>query len=211
MDAVLIEFMIESMTLYVREFFAGRMRTSVYFSKQCLGNALTYSEMFIRDKTEEWEEQRFPFDCTPAVPLSETVRIEEIIYNAGVGDRSQIPRGKDRRLLRFGRQEVIQPGSLFRAILWGTLPKLEKQQTFFIGKKRGAAVIRAADRVRDAKITDSPSGNIMPIQIRLDQLSIVQSYQPLMVMNRFLLVRVPAGAHDKWLNVKEYSVPVIPD
>lgn len=211
MDAVLIEFMMESMALYVREFFAGRMGTLSYFSKQCVGNALAYSEMFTRDKTEEWQEQWFPFDCTPAVPLSETVKIEEIIYNVGVNDRPQIPGEKDRRLLRFGRQEIIQPGALFRAILWGTLPMLEKRQNFFIGKKRGAAVIRDVKRAWNVKITDCPSGTIMPVQIRLDQLHIFSSYQPLVAMNRFLIVRVPAWGHDRWLNVDEYSVPVTPD
>ncbi len=209
MDAAVIEFMTESMTLYLREFFASHMGTLLYFSKESLANALTYSEMLVRDKDEKWKEQCFPFDCTPAIPVNGAVKVDELIYNVGVGDRPQIPVEKDKRILRFGRQEVIQPGSIFRAVLWGDLPILEKGQTFLIGKKRGTAVITEVKIVRDVEATRFPSGIIMPIQILPGQISVFSSYQPLVAMNRFLIVKVPARAHDKWLNVERYSVPLV--
>ncbi len=207
MDVVGIEFMTESMTSYVREFYASRMGTLLYFSKEALANGLTYSEMLLRDKRDEWEEMEFPFDCTPAIPVNGAVKIDELIYNVGDGPRE--PGGKDLRLLKFGKQEVIQPGSLFRAMLWGDdLPDLTVGMTFFLGKKRGSCVLTSVKKVEKVGPTVTPSGIILPVQVTPSQLTQVSAYHPLVTLNRFLIVEVPSGAYNRWLNVVDYSVPM---
>ncbi|HID94847.1 MAG TPA: hypothetical protein EYP53_02155 [Candidatus Latescibacteria bacterium] len=208
MDVVGIEFMTESMTSYVREFYASRMGTILYFSKEALANGLTYSEMLLRDKRDEWEEVEFPFDCTPAIPVNGAVKIDELIYS--VGDGPRVSGDKDLRLLKFGRQEVIQPGSLFRAMLWGDdLPDLAVGMTFFLGKKRGSCVLTSVNKVEEADPTAIPSGIILPVQVTPSQLAQVSAYHPLVTLNRFLIVKIPSGAYDKWLNVANYSVPML--
>lgn len=206
MQAALIEFLTESMALYGREFYASRMGTIIYFSKEALANGLTYSECFLRDKRDRWEEQAFPFNCTPAVPVEGAVRVEEVIYRAGDDPGSD---QKDRRLLRFGTQEVISPGSVFRAMLWGNLPELSLGQVFWIGKKRGTAVITALELREEAEITGQPRGLILPIQIAVPQASKFPAYEPLVLMHRFLIIRLPAMATRKWLNVAGYSTPFL--
>ena len=206
MDAIAIEFMTESMLMYVREFYASRMGTHPFLSKEAVTSGLTYSELFVREREAEWEKMVFPFDSTPAIWRDDALNIEEIIYNAGDGPR---PGEKDLRLLKYGKQEVIKPGSIFRAVLWGErVPAVEKGQPFFIGKKRGSCVITFVTHSENIILRNEPSGTILPIQLNLDQISRFPSYIPLATLSRFLIVKIPAGGWGRWLNVGGFSVPV---
>jgi len=206
MDAIAIEFMTESMLMYVREFYASRMGTHPFLSKEAVASALTYSELFVRERKAEWEKMVFPFDCTPAISRDDALNLEEIIYNAGDGPR---PGERDLRLLKYGKQVVIKPGSIFRAVLWGErVPGVGKGQPFFIGKKRGSCVITSVTHSVNVIAGKEALGIILPIQVNLDQMSRFSSYIPLATLSRFLIVKIPAGGWESWLNVGGFSVPV---
>ncbi|MHC1585737.1 MAG: hypothetical protein ACXQS7_05715, partial [Candidatus Syntropharchaeia archaeon] len=196
MRVALVEFRLESYSMYLREFYASRMGSLMYFSKEAVANAISYSDMFKRDRKEEWKEIEFPFKNTPAVPID--VRVDEIVYKAGDDP--------NRGLLRYGKQEVILPGSIFKTALWGEYPRIERGQVFFIGKKRGTAVITKLSEY-ERELEEKYIGKIFPIQVSPVDLNKFDKYRPLIATSRFFIIQPYSGKDLRWLNVDDHSIP----
>jgi hypothetical protein len=200
MKAAIVDFKLESMSLYVREFYASKMGTLEYFSKEAVANAISYQDMFKRDKKQEWQEMHFPFNNTPAIPID--FAKETIVYKAGDDTK--------KGLLRYGKQDVLIPNSKFRFIVWGDYPMLEKGQIFFIGKKRGIAKIIDlqefdVEPTRDAFASLHP----FPIQLKPSDLKKLSRYFIHVATSRFFIVSVPPSGEFDYLVLANYVVPLI--
>jgi hypothetical protein len=200
MQAAYVEFQLDSSTMNTREFYASRQGTHRYLTKEAVACAITYTEVLLRNKSDLWAPLDFAFDCTPAAPI--TVRTANTIYKAG--DQSNIG------LLRFGRQELIMPGSTFRFVAWGNLPPLWSGQVFLIGKKRAAARVTALFTAESEPDTKSEAlGGVMPIQLPSFELGKVRAYRPIALTARYAIVQVPLGPDVSRVVVNGWAVPMI--
>jgi hypothetical protein len=122
MKAAYVEFRLESSTMNTREFYASRQGTHKYLTKEAVASAITYGDVLRRNKKDEWKplDTQFNFDCTPAMPVN--VQTLETVYKAGDDPNAG--------LLRYGHQELLLPGSIFRFAAWGILPQLWKDKLF---------------------------------------------------------------------------------
>lgn len=200
MQAAYVEFQLDSSTMNTREFYASRQGTHRYLTKEAVASAITYSEVLLRKKSDLWVPLDFAFDCTPAAPI--TVRTANTVYKAG----DQPNTG----LLRFGRQELIMPGSTFRFIVWGSLPPLWSGQVFLIGKKRAAARVTAlftAEPEPDTK-AEAPGG-VMPIQLPPLELAKLRAYRPIALTARYAIVQLSLGPDVPRVVVNGWAVPMI--
>ena len=180
MKVAYVEFRLESSTQNVREFYASRAGTHKFLTKEAIACAITYSEVLQRDKKEEYQPLNFDFSSTPAEPIE--VKTVEVVYKAG--DNPNVG------LLRYGRQELILPGSTFRFVMWGNIPSLISGQVFFIGKKRAPAQIIQAITVDTEPDIISRSGKIMPIQLLPTEMARLPAFIPLILTNRYCIVKL---------------------
>jgi hypothetical protein len=200
MEAAYVEFRLESSTMNTREFYASRQGTHRYLTKEAVANAITYSEVLQRSKVDEWKSlaSEFEFDCTPAMPVS--VQTLDTIYKAGDDPNSG--------LLRYGRQELLLPGSIFRFAVWGTLPPLWKGQMILIGKKRAAAQITKCVRV-DAKFDTINLGDrVMPIQVSPSKLKEIPAYVPLILTARYAIIQIHLQPGQSRFIVEGWAIPL---
>lgn len=199
MRAAYVEFQLESSTMNTREFYASRQGTHKYLTKEAVASAITYSETLQRSKTDEWKPLNFPFDCTPAMPVN--VQTVETVYKAG--DEPDVG------LLRYGRQELLTPGSIFRFVVWGEMPDLWKGQIFLIGKKRASAVITTVVLEEIEPGTTAQSDRVIPIQVPPLDLARFSSYAPLVLTTRYAIVQVPLRAARRRFVVGGWAVPLM--
>ncbi len=199
MQAAYVEFQLDSSTMNTREFYASRQGTHRYLTKEAVASAITYSEVLIRNKTDLWAPLDFAFDCTPAAPIS--VRTASTTYKAG--DQPNMG------LLRFGRQELLMPGSTFRFVAWGNLPPLWTGQTFLIGKKRAAARLTTLFSAEPELDTKSPAEGVMPIQLPPLELGKLKAYRPIALTARYAIVQIPLGPDVPRVVVNGWAVPMI--
>lgn len=196
--AALIEFQIESATQNMRGYYAGYATTIHYFSREAVCSAFTYEDSIWRDRQQQYEPLAFPFESVPAAPVS--VRTADIIYKAG----DSVGEG----LLRFGRQEVLLPGSTFRTVLWGELPSLEKGQIFLIGKKRAPAQITSL-LVEDVLVDRESDGIMLPIQLPPRSVMLFGAFVPLVATQRFFILKIPLRPHIQRFTIGGYVVPLV--
>ena len=198
MKAALIEFQLESATQNQRSFYAGYATTLRYFTREAVCSALSYSDSICRTKDQSYEPLVFPFQSTPAIPVN--VATADIVYKAG--DRQA------EGLLRFGRQEVLLPGSLFRTIVWGELPDLQLGQLFLIGKKRAPAKITrlTTDNVTPDFVAE---GETMPIQLPPQHVMMFGAFAPLVATQRYFIVKIPLRPTMQRIAIGDYVVPLI--
>jgi hypothetical protein len=200
MRAIYAEFRLESSTMNTREFYASRQGTHRYLTKEAVASAITYGEALQRDKRDQWEPLHLPFDCTPAMPVN--VRTFESVYKAG--DQA------DAGLLRYGRQGLLVPGSVFRFVAWGDIPLLWEGQVVLIGKKRAAAQIVqcvSADNIEPDKTTQS--SQVIPIQVPPLKLNQFEAFVPLILTARYAIVQIPLRpALDRFV-VGGWAVPLM--
>ncbi len=199
MQAAYVEFQLDSSTMNLREFYASRQGTYTFLTKEAVACAVTYSEALVRNKSDLWVALDFPFDCTPAVPIK--VRTSITTYKAG----DHPTHG----LLRFGRQELIMPGSTFRFVAWGDLPPLWSGQVFLIGKKRAAARVTALSLTPDAQPDTKSEGFVLPIQLAPSELAKLQAYRLIALTARYAVVEVPLGPGISRITVNGWAVPTI--
>jgi len=181
MRAAYVEFRLESSTMNTREFYASRQGTHKYLTKEAVASAITYTEALQRSKEDEWKPLAFPFDCTPAMPVD--VHTLETVYKAG--DEPNVG------LLRYGRQELLTPGSVFRFAAWGDVPDLWEGQVFLIGKKRAAGQITVCEPVEAERDTTTQADRVMPIQVPPLKLARFEAFVPLILTARYAIVQVP--------------------
>lgn len=199
MQAAYVEFQLDSSTMNTREFYASRQGTHRYLTKEAVASAVTYSEVLVRNKTDLWTPLDFAFDCTPAAPIS--VRTASTTYKAG--DQPNMG------LLRFGRQELLMPGSTFRFVAWGNLPPLWTGQMFLIGKKRAAARLTTLFSAEPELDTKSPAEGVMPIQLPPLELGKLKAYRPIALTARYAIVQIPLGPDVPRVVVNGWAVPMI--
>lgn len=198
MKAVYVEFRLESATMNTREFYASKQGTHKYLTKGAVACAISYSEVLQRNKKDDWTPLTFDFDCTPAAPID--IRTLETVYKAG--DKADIG------LLRYGRQELIMPGSVFRFVVWGQVPPLWEGQIFLIGKKRAVARVITCVQSDVEPDTKTPAENVMPIQV--PPLSVIQfrAFVPLVLTANYAIVQVPLQVGQPRLVVNGWGVPL---
>lgn len=182
-----------------REFYASRQGTHRYLTKEAVASAISYHDALRRDKTEQWKPLEFPFDCTPAMPID--VHTLETVYKAG--DEPDVG------LLRYGRQELLLPGSMFRFAAWGDLPPLWEGQIFLIGKKRAAARITLCVLVEVEADTSCLADRIIPIQVPPLKLSEFEAFIPLILTARYAIVQIPLRPNLRRLVVGGWAVPLV--
>lgn len=198
MKAALIEFMVESSTQNVREFYASRAGTHKFFTAEAVCSGLSYTEALVRDKLEEYNELTFPFIATPAMPVE--VKTTEVLYKAG--------NNAGEGLLRFGKQELILPGSIFRCIIWGKIPKLEEGQVFLIGKKRSPACIISL--VQEEVVVDTfMLGESFYVQVLPQELNKFARYTPLVATNRYFIIKLPLSNDLRRFKIGGFVVPLV--
>ena len=198
MKAVYVEFRLESATMNTREFYASRQGTHQYLTKSAVACAITYSETLRRNKKDEWRQLDFDFDCTPAAPIK--VQSAVTVYKAGDDQNAG--------LLRFGRQELLLPGSTFRFVAWGDLPPLWEGQIFLIGKKRAAARIVVCVEDGIEPDTKSLADHVMPIQIPPLMAVQYSAFIPLVLTAYYAIVEVPLQQGFPRIVVNGWGVPV---
>lgn len=198
MKAALMDFMVESSTQNVREFYASRAGTYKFFTAEAVCSGLSYTEALVRDKLEEYQELTFPFRATPAMPVE--VKTTDVIYKAG--DNA------GEGLLRFGKQELILPGSIFRCIIWGEIPQLEKGQIFLIGKKRSPACIISFVQ-EEVVIDTSMLGESFCVQVSPQELNRFSSYIPLVATNRYFIIKLPLSNDLNRFKIGDFVVPLV--
>jgi hypothetical protein len=199
MLATYAEFRLESSTMNTREFYASRQGTQRYLTREAVACAISYSEILTRDKTVEWASLNFDFDCTPAVP----VRLQslEVVYKAGDDPNAG--------LLRYGRQDMLMPGSVFRFVAWGNVPALREGQIILIGKKRAAArmtVCRSAEVEPD---TSAGANRVMPIQVPPLELRRLEAFSPLVLTARYAIIQIPLRQNLRRIVVEGWAVPIV--
>jgi len=194
--AALIEFRLESATQNVREFYAGRMGTQTFFTKEAVCSALLYEEYLARDRKADFAPLTFPFRATPAIGVE--VRLQEVVYKAG-----DLP---DVGLLRYGKQHLLMPGSVFRCMVWGNVPAFQAGQVILIGKKRAAAEITTCV-IEDVTPDAVTGGTVLPVQV--PSLRLPSVYSPLAITNRYAIIRVPLSPDIQRLAVHGYAVPLL--
>ena len=198
MQAALIEFQLESSTQNQRGFYAGYASTWRYFTRESVCAALSYEDSLWRDKTESYQPLSFSFDSTPAEPIH--VETDEVLYKAGdLGDQG---------LLRFGRQELILPGSTFRCVVWGELPDLQLGQLFLIGKKRAPARIQYL-LIEDVEVDYTSEGQLMPIQLPPNHVMSYGAFAPLVGTQRYFILKIPLHRNVPRFLIGGYAVPVV--
>jgi hypothetical protein len=176
------------------------MRTHRFFTKEAIASAITYSEILRRNKNEEYQLLTFPFDCTPAEPLNASTT--EVIYKAGDDPK--------KGLLRFGRQELILPGSRFHFAMWGNIPFLEIGQMFLIGKKRAAALITECQVEDDVQPDfNSKAPIVLPVQVSLSDIGRLPAYRPIAATARYFIVEIPIHPGMSRLKVGSCLVPLL--
>lgn len=196
--AALIEFELDSSTQNVGSFYAGYERTLHYLTREAVCSALTYADRIWQDKTETYQPLDFPFESTPAEPVD--VQTTEVVYNAG--DIS------DQGLLRFGRQELLSPGSRFRCALWGDLPAFKLGQVFLIGKKRAPA--RITQLVTEEVEPDyEVEGPVLPVQLAPDRVTRLRAFAPLVGTQRYFILKLPLASDLRRFTVGGYVVPLL--
>lgn len=198
MKAAYVEFRLESATMNTREFYASKQGTHKYLTKGAVACAISYNEVLQRNKKDDWSALSFDFDCTPAVPVN--IRTLETVYKAG--DKADVG------LLRYGRQELIMPGSVFRFVAWGGLPQLWEGQVFLIGKKRAAARVITCVQSDVEPDTKTSAEHVMPIQI--PPLSVAQfgAFVPLVLTAYYAIVQVPLEPGRPRLVLNGWGVPL---
>lgn len=199
MRAAYVEFQLESATMNTRWFYASRQGTHKYFTREAVGSAITYSETLQRSKDDEWTPIDYGFSCTPASPIA--VRTFETVYKAGDDPNAG--------LLRYGRQELLMPGSRFRFIAWGEIPELWEGQIFLIGKKRAAALITTCIQSDVQPDTTTRADNVMPIQSWPLELAKYETYVPLIITARYAIIQVPLRADCLRLVINNWGVPLL--
>jgi hypothetical protein len=194
--AALLEFELESSTQNVGPFYAAYEGTLRYLTREAVCSALTYTDRIWQDKTEAYQPLTFPFESTPAEPVH--VRTAEVIYNAG--DKP------DQGLLRFGKQELLLPGSRFRCALWGDLPPLTEGQVFLIGKKRAPArIVRLT--IEDVQPNYIAEGPTLPVQLPPDAVTRYRAFAPLVGTQRYFILKLPLTPDLRRFVVGGYVVP----
>ena len=196
MKAALLEFELDSSTQNVSQFYAAHEGTLRYLTREAVCSALTYTDRIWQDKAGAYQSLRFPFESTPAEPVD--VHTIEVIYRAG--DRP------DQGLLRFGRQELIPPGSRFRCALWGELPRLAEGQVFLIGKKRAPARIVQLD-LEEVQPNYGVEGPTLPVQLPPDAVTRYHAFAPLVATFRYLILKLPLTPDLRRFKVGGYVVP----
>lgn len=196
MKAALLEFELESSTQNVGPFYAGYEGTLRYLTREAVCSALTYTDRIWQDKTEAYQSLAFPFESTPAEPVD--VHTAEVVYNAG-----DIP---DQGLLRFGKQELLMPGSRFRCVVWGDLPSLAEGQVFLIGKKRAPARI-AHLTIEDVQPNYADEGPTLPVQMPPDAVTRYRAFAPLVGTQRYFILKLPLTPDLRRFAVSGYVVP----
>jgi hypothetical protein len=199
MQAAYVEIQLDSSTMNTREFYASRQGTHRFLTKEAVASAITYSEALIRSKSDLWIPLDVEFDCTPAAPIN--VRTTSTTYKAG----DQPNKG----LLRFGRQELMMPGSTFRFVAWGNLPPLWTGQVVLIGKKRAAARVTAFFSAEPELDTKSAAVGVMPIQLPPLELGKLKAYRPIALTARYAIVQIPLGPDVPRVVVNGWAVPMI--
>lgn len=196
--AALIEFELESTTQNVRSFYAGYASTSHYFTREAVCSALSYTETLWHNRRDEYQPLSFPFDSTPAEPIR--IHTADVLYRSG--DNA------NEGLLRFGKQEVILPGSQFRCSVWGDLPALEIGQVFLIGKKRAPA--RIVSLIQQSVTPDHLSeGILLPVQLPPRRVMSFGAFIPLVGAQRYFILKIPLQANIKRFSIAGYAVPLV--
>jgi len=200
MHAAYVEFRLESSTMNTREFYASRQGTHKYLTKEAVACAITYSEILQRNKKEEWLPLTLDpdFNCTPAMPID--VRTSETVYKAGDDPNAG--------LLRYGRQELLLPGSVFRFAAWGDLPPLWEGQVFLIGKKRAAAQVTRCVLKDVEPDTTTLAEQVMPIQVPPLTLMQYGAFIPFVLTARYAIVQVPLRSGRRRLVINGWAVPL---
>lgn len=196
MKAALLEFELDSSTQHVGPFYAGREGTLRYLTREAVCSALLYVDSLWQDKTDPYRALTFPFDSTPAEPVD--VRTAEVIYRAG--DKP------DQGLLRFGRQDLLLPGSRFRCAVWGDLPPLAVGQVFLVGKKRAPARITRLT-IEDVEPGFTAEGPTLPVQLPPSVVMRYRSFAPLVGTNRYFIVKLPLTPDVRRFAVGGHVVP----
>jgi len=181
-----------------REFYASRQGTQRYLTKEAVACGIAYSEVLQRNKRDEWAPLSFDFDCTPAMPVH--VRTLEAVYKAG--DSPNVG------LLRYGRQDLLMPGSVYRFVAWGDVPPLWEGQIFLIGKKRAAARVTLCESVEVQPDTRAEADRVMPIQVPPLDLGQFAAFAPLVLTARYAIVQVPLGPGVQRFVVGGWAVPL---
>lgn len=199
MLATYAEFRLESATMNTREFYASRQGTQRYLTRDAVACAISYSETLARDKTVEWAPLSFDFDCTPAVP----VRLQslEVVYKAGDDPNAG--------LLRYGRQDLLMPGSVFRFVTWGGVPSLREGQIILIGKKRAAARVTLCRSAEVEPDTSAQADRVMPIQVPPLELTRFEAFSPLVLTARYAIVQLPLRPGLRRFVVEGWAVPIV--
>lgn len=198
MNAVYVEFELESATMNTREFYASRQGTHRFFTKEAVACSITYSEALMRSKADEWAPLSFRFSCTPAMPIR--VFTLDTVYKAG--DNPNVG------LLRYGRQELLMPGSSFRFIAWGEVPDLKAGQIFLIGKKRAAARITTCvhEHVHPSKGRNDFQS--MPIQVSPIKVMQYGAFTPIAITARYAVIKVAITDDTPCLIINDWAVPL---
>jgi hypothetical protein len=198
MRAAYAEFRLESSTMNTREFYASRQGTQRYLTKEAVACGIAYSEVLQRNKRDEWAPLGFNFDCTPAMPVQ--LRTLEAVYKAG--DSPNVG------LLRYGRQDLLMPGSVYRFVAWGDVPPLWEGQIFLIGKKRAAARVTLCESVEVQPDTRAEAERVIPIQVPPLDLGQFAAFAPLVLTARYAIVQVPLGPGVRRFVVGGWAVPL---
>lgn len=197
MQAALIEFELESATQNMSGFYAGYASTWHYFTREAVCSALSYADSLWREKDQEYQSLSFPFESTPAEPIA--VETFDVIYKAG--DQG------NQGLLRFGKQELLLPGSRFRCVIWGELPSLEPEQIFLIGKKRAPARITNLV-IQEVELDYTSDGILLPIQVSPTSVGMYSAFTPLVGTHRYFILRIPLHSTIRRFSIGECVVPL---
>ena len=197
MKAAYVEFRLESATMNTREFYASRQGTHKYLTKESVACAISYDDTLVRNKKEEWKPLTFDFDCTPAAPVN--VHTLDSVYKAGDDPNAG--------LLRYGHQELLMPGSLFRFIAWGNLPTLWEGQIILIGKKRAPARLIKCVQADILPDTTTKAEQVIPIQVSPQEVIQYGAFVPLVFTLRYAIIQVPLQTGRPRLVVNGWAVP----
>ena len=114
----------------------------------------------------------------------------------------------DQGLLRFGKQELILPGSTFRCVVWGDLPGLELGQVFLIGKKRAPARICQL-KIAEVTVDHDSTGRLMPIQLPPAHVMSYGAFAPLVGTQRYFILKIPLRDNVARFVIDGYAIPIV--
>ncbi len=164
MKGAVLKLRLESHTANTSSWYARTQKTHKFLSRESVIAATTNTDWIVQETETDYDPDFVygdhpKFYATPAMPEDISIRK----YEVGSRMKEDVDETPQEHLLAYGHRELILPGSIFRAIVWGNYPEIAEGDICLIGKERAEAVIEEFNE-HEIEEVDKP-GKVHDIEI----------------------------------------------